>query len=159
MRLKLLLVICCSSLSLCAFSQNFPRWGKLSPQEIKLTVCTFDSSATAVVLADYGKLTIDYNNVAIEYHIRVKILDKKSLNRADISIPYYIKDKLEGLSAQTLKVDKTGKVISKEVLKNQIFDVDQSAEWKEKRFTFPDVEVGSILEYRYKTLSQRYTFP
>ncbi len=158
MRLKLLLVACFGCLSFLSYSQNFPKWGKLTAQEIKLTVCPFDSAATAVVLADYGKITIDYNAVTTEFHIRMKILDKKALDRATMKIAYYSKDKIEGLSAQTLKIDKTGKTVATEISRSQIFDADHE-DWKEKRFAFPDVEVGSILEYKYKKVSQRYTFP
>jgi hypothetical protein len=51
--------------------------------------------------------------VLIERHRRIKILDRKGLGQANISIPYYIKNDLEkvtSLQAQTLNVDAKGKV-------------------------------------------------
>ncbi|MDJ1468525.1 DUF3857 and transglutaminase domain-containing protein [Cytophagaceae bacterium DM2B3-1] len=152
-------------ISLCiysiTYSQSPIKWGKISDREAKLSVCPFDSAASAVVLADYGRITIDYNNVTIERHKRIKILDKKGLDRANMALQYYAKDRIENIDkveAQTITVDKSGKAIITEVPKNQIFDVDASVNWREKRFTFPSVEVGSIIEYRSKTTSQNYTF-
>jgi hypothetical protein len=137
------------------------RWGKVTPEEIKLTRCAFDSTATAVVLADYGQIKLGYGNVLIERHRRIKILDRKGLGQANISIPYYIKNNMEkvtSLQAQTLNVDAKGKVIETEVAGKQLFDVDANENWREKRFTFANVEVGSILEYRYTTVSENFFF-
>lgn len=143
------------------FAQNPLKWGKISEKEAKMTVCSFDSAASAVVLSDYGKITIDYGVITIERHKRIKILDNKALDEADISLPYYVKDRLERiekLEAQTISMDKTGKPVVTEVANNQMFDVEISKDWREKRFGFPKVEAGSIIEYRYRTISQNYTF-
>jgi hypothetical protein len=137
------------------------RWGKVTPDEIKLSRCAFDSTAAAVVLADYGQIKLGYGNVLIERHRRIKILDRKGLGQANISIPYYIKNDLEkvtSLQAQTLNVDAKGKVTETEVPGKQMFDVDASENWREKRFTFANVEAGSILEYRYTTVSENFFF-
>ncbi|HEX8529771.1 MAG TPA: DUF3857 domain-containing protein [Cytophagales bacterium] len=143
-------------------AQSAPvRWGKLTPEEIKLTRCAFDSTATAVVLADYGQIKLGYGNVLIERHRRIKILDRKGIGQANISIPYYTKNDLEkvtSLQAQTLNVDAKGKVTETEVPGKQQFDVDASENWREKRFTFANVEPGSILEYRYTTVSENFFF-
>ncbi len=142
-------------------AQNPLKWGKISEKEAKMTVCSFDSAASAVVLSDYGKITIDYGVITIERHKRIKILNNKALDEADISLPYYVKDRLERiekLEAQTISMDKAGKPVVTEVANSQMFDVEISKDWREKRFGFPKVEPGSIIEYRYRTISQNYTF-
>jgi len=161
MKQGLLLFFCCICASIHTYAQSPVKWGKVSEKEAKLTVCAYDSTASAVVLVDYGRITIDYGSITIERHQRIKILDKKAMSRADISLPYYAKDRLENIDkveAQTIKVDKNGKTVIAEVPRNQIFDVDASVNWREKRFSFPAVEVGSIIEYRAKTTSKNYTF-
>ncbi len=162
MKSNLLLAIYFSCIYSTSFSQTPLKWGKVSNSEAKLTVCPYDSTAQAVVLADYGKITIDYGHIVIERHRRIKILDKKALDRASVSLPYFVRDRLENIDkieAQTITFDKSGKAIVTEVPKNQIFDADAATNWREKRFAFPSVEVGSILEYKYRTISQNYTFP
>ncbi len=160
--LRAFLYVLLAAAPACLLAQPAPvRWGKLTPEEIKLSRCAFDSTATAVVLADYGQIKLGYGNVLIERHRRIKILDRKGLGQANISIPYYIKNDLEkvtSLQAQTLNVDAKGKVTETEVPGKQQFDVDASENWREKRFTFANVEVGSILEYRYTTVSENFFF-
>jgi hypothetical protein len=81
---------------------------------------------------------------------------------ANVALAYFVRDhsdKIDKVEAQTINIDPSGKAVAIEVSKNQIFDVDVTNDWREKRFSFPSVEVGSVLEYRYRTVSQRYTFP
>jgi hypothetical protein len=137
------------------------KWGKVSKEDMLLKVCPFDSAAIAVVLADYGKISIGNGNVLIERHRRIKILDRKALEYANVVIPYYVKEDMEkvtSLHAQTLNVGAAGKLIASEVEGKQIFEADAEKNWREKRFTFPNVEVGSIIEYRYTTISKNFTF-
>ncbi len=145
--------ICCS-----VVSQSPLKWGKISSTEAQLQLCPFDSSASAVVLADYGRITIS-NTITIDRHIRIKILDKKGLNLANVALAYYIKDRLEDINkveAQTITIDKNGKTLVTEVPKSQFFTVDVSENWQEKRFSFPAVDVGSIIEYRFRKTSRYY---
>ncbi len=112
-----------------------------------------------MVLNDYGKIVFGYEAVYIERHKRIKILNRKGLQEATISIPYYAKDNLEKIAflrAQTLKIDDKGKVHTQEVNAKQIFDVNHTSNLREKRFIFPNVEVGSIIEYRYTTISKNF---
>jgi len=53
----------------------------------------------------------------------------------------------EGGQAQTIKVEK-----------DQIFEVEVANGWKEVRITFPNVKVGSIIEYTYKKTDKNITF-
>ncbi|MDO1450168.1 DUF3857 and transglutaminase domain-containing protein [Rhodocytophaga aerolata] len=135
------------------------QWGKVNAEEGQLKVCPFDSSASAVVLSDYGRIVFGYEAVYIERHKRIKILTRKGLQEATISIPYYAKDNLEKIAflrAQTLKLDEKGKVSSQEVSAKLIFDVNHSSSLREKRFTFPNVDEGTIVEYRYTTISKNF---
>lgn len=137
------------------------RWGKVTPEEIKLTHCAFDSAAGAVVLADYGQIKMGYTQIFIERHRRIKILNRQGLEQANVSIPYYIKDNLERITtlrAQTLNVDAGGKMTVTEVAGKQMFTVDAAKNWREKRFAFTDVKEGSILEYQYTTASENFSF-
>ncbi|QHT68384.1 DUF3857 domain-containing protein [Rhodocytophaga rosea] len=143
------------------YSQFVPtyKWGKVLPEEIQLKVCAIDSSASAVVLSDYGKVIFGNGVIYIERHKRIKILDQKGSGEGNITIPYYTKDhyeKITGLQAHTITIDQNGKIATHKVNADQIFEVDLANKWREKRFTFPNVEAGAILEYRYTTLTHNY---
>jgi len=143
-------------------AQSAPmRWGKVTPEEIKLTHCAFDSTATAVVLADYCEIKMGYTQIYIQRHRRIKILNRQGLEEANVSIPYYVKDNFERITtlrAQTLNVDAAGKTTATEVAGKQVFTVDAAKNWREKRFAFTNVKEGSILEYQYTTASDNFSF-
>lgn len=157
----ILLLVLLSSYNI--FSQPDPvKWGKVSDEDAKLKLCSFDSSAAAVVLCDYGKVSFNYgSHVVIERHTRIKILDRKAIDKANVVLPYYVKDDLEkitNIKAQTINFSSQGKVTVQEVENSQIFDVKENDKWHQKRFTLPAVKEGSIIEYKYTTLSKNYTF-
>lgn len=143
-------------ISASTFSQNKRPFGNITTEENNLKVYEKDSSATAVVLAEYGDYFFaernDYMRLIKRYHVRIKILDKNGLDQANIEIPLYRTskryEKIEEIKAVTYT---NGKRYS--VDKNQIFDVDESEHWTAKKFTFPNVEVGSIIEYSYQLQS------
>jgi hypothetical protein len=152
----------CLASSFPLFSQPDPlKWGKVSDEEASLKICSFDSSAAAVILFDYGKVRFNYGtHVIIDRHTRIKILDRKAIDRANIILPYYIVDDLEkitNIKAQTINRASDGKLTIHELEDQQVFDVKEDDKWREKRFTLPSVNEGSIIEYRYTTLSKNYT--
>ena len=94
------------------------KWGKCSVEEINLKAVPFDSSATAVVLKDIGKLQmVDYTTTNLTRHRRIKILKQTGENKANIIIPFYSHknvERIQNLKAQTINLDESGK---KEIVK------------------------------------------
>lgn len=137
------------------------KWGKLSKFETSYTSCTFEPEASAVVLNDEGKIEISSGHVVITRQRRIKILKKAGIEQANIEIPFYVNNDLEsvkGVKGQTLNTDAKGKIVKIKVDSKKIFEEDLSQNWKVKKFTFPDVKVGSVLEYTYTTYSKNYRF-
>lgn len=150
----LLLLFSCFYLTVNA--QKEDEFGKLTSFEKNFKTYEKDSTAKAVVLFEKGKdhFEVIGNKIRLikEYHVKIKILKKEGFDKANISIPYYHKDGLteivENISAIT---HNTG---SKNfVLKNKTYTSDVSENWSEKKFTFPNVQEGSILEYQYKLIT------
>ncbi|MTI31631.1 DUF3857 domain-containing protein [Xanthovirga aplysinae] len=141
-----------------SYGQKAPvKWGKVSEEDLQLKECEFEKDANAVILNDYGTVEFDRNNVIINRHVRIKILNQEGLEWADVRIPYYAEDRFElvnSVKAQTINSDENGKLYKISVEGKEIFEVDKDKNWKEKRFTFPSVKVGSILEYSYTTVSK-----
>src|SRR5690242_7324009 len=101
-------------------AQSTPiKWGKVTDEELKLKICPFDSSAAAVVLCDYGDVSFNYGSyVTINRHIRIKILDRKAIDRANIILSYYVENELEKITdikAQTININPQGKLSIHEV--------------------------------------------
>lgn len=143
-----------------SFAQKAPVvWGAIPPEDLKMTHYDADSSAGAVVLANYGKLTFDFlaqdgdTRFELAIHKRIKILKKTAFEEGDIVLPFYSENKYEvinNLKAQLITSD--GKVV--QVNKKDIFVEKVNDQLSLKKFTFPNLIEGAVVEYKY-TLSSR----
>src|SRR5689334_6496539 len=70
------------------------KFGKLEMKDLTMRTYDKDTSASAVVLGDYGKSYFVLSNYAglqliFERHTRIKILKKSGYEWADMIIPFY----------------------------------------------------------------------
>lgn len=154
-----LLLLLTARLSFAQEHQPIPvRWGAVSEAELTMKECVYDKTANAVVLCDFGRVDfIGNGKLTITRHVRLKILKDQAKDRANIVIPYFVKnhhEQIGSIKAQTINVDEKGKTVKIPVEAKQFFDADRNENWKEKRFAFPAVQAGSILEYTYTTVSK-----
>ena len=139
------------------FAQKAPiKWGKVSEEDLKMTVYEQDSAASAVILCDYGTVQFDLRGddfqTEFEHHKRIKILKEGGYRQADIEIPYYKElESVIGLKAQVILPD--GKKL--EVSKKDIFTEEVTENWSMKKIAFPGIVPGAIIEYKYKINSER----
>lgn len=82
-----------------ASAQEFStKYGKITQDELSMTVCDFDTAAVAVVLYKIGDTQYEYinNDFRVEYTVeaKIKILKQEGTKYADIAIPYYYNDKI-----------------------------------------------------------------
>jgi len=132
------------------------KWGKVSQEEIDYKQVTFEKEAPAVVLYEEGKTTISgaFRN---SVYRRIKILDEKGIEFANQELPYYSFKNLEqfgNIKAQTINIE-NGKPVIHPVDKKDIFDVTVNEYYNSKKFTFPNVKVGSIIEFEYEMQDEK----
>lgn len=146
------------ALSCCLLAQaqpEFETWGKITPEEKALKVCAFDSEAVAVVLIDEAINDYDDERHLITYrHTRIKILKDKGLGYADIEIPFYAKDefqRIDDIEATAYNFNADGQMVIQAVDRKSIFSQPRNELWHYKKFAFPGVRPGSIIEYKYKS--------
>ena len=137
-----------------AFSAD---WPPISPDELTMTALPQQPGAPAVVLL-HEEVADDPNNYHSVY-MRIKILTEAGRKYADVELPYVRKFAISEISGRTLHPDGTvtpfqGKPFDKVVVKGPGFRVNV------KTFTLPDVQVGSILDFRYSLrYSDRLFYP
>ncbi|WP_462248740.1 DUF3857 domain-containing protein [Ferruginibacter sp.] len=157
---KYILFLLIISTAAIAFAQKeIPAFGKVDKADLEMKDCDFDKGAIAVKLIDWGNTYYDRGTAGFslfktvfEKRTRIKILKEKGLSEADVKIPYYSRnndEKFLRLTAYTYNIDATGNVISTEVKKNSIYPKKIDADYSEMIIAFPEVKVGSIIEYRY----------
>ncbi len=145
--LTLLLFYC-----LTGFSQLPDNFGELTPFEQQISSYDKDSTANAVILYERGDNYFKVINRKIrlikEYHGKIKIFNDKAFDLGTIRIQLYhnnnASEKLVTIKGITHNGSRQHRV-----LPNEIFTSDLSERWKEKKFTFPKLQPGSILEYTY----------
>jgi len=153
---NLLLSISSFCLWLPILGQQKVEFGEITSQERALKIYEKDTTASAVYLYENGdnyfEIRDDYIWLITKYHAKIKILDKKGFEYANINIPYYHSEKRTEKISRIRAVTHNG-VAERSVKKEEIFDISSSERWSEKRFTFPEVQEGSILEYTYEVQS------
>jgi hypothetical protein len=120
--------------------------------EYDFTTFKKDTTAGAVVLYEKGDhyfTTVDNRTVLRKnYHVKIKIINKKGFESGNITLPLYFntdnEEKLTHIRAITHNKRNTF-----EVTPGNIFTSDISENWRHKTFTFPNIKSGSILEYAY----------
>ncbi|AXY73284.1 DUF3857 domain-containing protein [Paraflavitalea soli] len=139
---------------------EFETWGQLSQEERDLKVCAFDSEAVAIVLID--EAVSDYNEERhlITYrHIRIKILKEKGLEYANVMIPFYAKNdfqSIDDIEATAFNFDGSNNQTTLAVDRKSIFTEASNDIRHLKKFTFPGIRVGSIIEYKYRSTEKNY---
>ncbi|HEV3250450.1 MAG TPA: DUF3857 domain-containing protein, partial [Puia sp.] len=136
---------------------DIQAFGIIDKAELQMSECDFDKNAEAVVLFDIEEVRcLLYAHSVyseIHHHIRIKILKNKGLERADIKIPflkYQNTESIGNIDAQTYNLDPSGNIIVTKLEKKYIFDKVIDKRVSEMIFTFPEVKVGSIIEYEFK---------
>ncbi len=150
-----LLMIVSSAQVMAGFGDKYPiRWGKISPGEFSILPQRSDSFAPAIVLCDFSNIEVT-NRTFYTRHTRMKIINAEGLKYASVEIPYQTRNRHDDfidLKARTLVME-NGKILEYKVSPGQIEDIKINDQWSKKKFTFPNVQPGVIIEYRYTVAS------
>src|ERR1700743_1713333 len=124
-------------------------WLPISQDELKMTSVPEAPGAPAVILYRQVDRDDSAKTGNEQDYVRIKILTEEGRKYADVEIPYF-RDQgtIVGLRARTIRPDGSiamfeGKAYDKTIVKAR------NVKYLAKTFTLPDVQVGSIIEYRY----------
>ncbi len=135
-----------------------PEWQQPTPAELSMTADPAAPGAAAVIL---NMDENDDDNLKMqEIYVRKKILTEAAKKDADVEIGYQRRTYTIGaIAGRTIHSDGTivpftAKPFDKLIAKGQ------GSQYQAKVFSLPDVQVGSIIEYRYQIrYEDRYTIP
>ncbi|WP_277899410.1 DUF3857 domain-containing protein [Galbibacter pacificus] len=166
---KLLILLPCLLLHLSSFytaaqEKKGREIDDVTNEELEMAIYQKDTTANAVVLYEEGnnyfeverKGNFQFIRLIKQYYCKIKILNEKGFDEANIEIPFYHADKetekISNIKAMTHNGPQ--KIV---VGQNDIYVTDINEHWSAYRFTFSDVKKGSVLEYRY-TLKSPFFF-
>ncbi|HRE77399.1 MAG TPA: DUF3857 domain-containing protein [Flavobacterium sp.] len=140
------------------------EFGKVTKQELEEKIHPIDTSANAAILFKKARTHFYYTDkkgfqCETTYEIKLKIYKKEGLIWANYSIPYYIGwSELDNdnvffsdvvtYNLEDNKIEKT-KLSAQGLFKEKINEY-----WMKKTITFPNVKVGSVIEFKYKLVSE-----
>ena len=149
------------SLSIYGQDKSPVKFGKISAEDFK-KVYGIDSNASAVIVADIGSSEITGNlkgwfSIQFKHFKRVHILNKNAFELANVEIPLYFEgdneEELRNLKAHTYNLE-NGKITEAKLdVKTSVYRSNLSKNHALKKFTFPAVKEGSIIEYEYTVYS------
>jgi hypothetical protein len=139
------------------------KFGSVSIEDFKPKTYSIDTSADAVLIAEVSAVNFKGNtngSLKLVQNIkkRIHILKKGGFDAANIVIALYKgsfdEEKMTALSAFTYNLE-GDKVVAYEVRKDAVFNEEVSKNFYQKKFTFPNLKEGAIIEYTY-TLESPY---
>lgn len=139
------------------------EWGNIPRSDREMQSFAEDPEAGAVLLGEIGHLDFRSKGKEFEYilrvHRRIKLLRKSAFDRqATISIPYYHHNESEwmiAIEAQTITPD--GR---KHPLSPRDFYYEKKDQFRTHvNFTFPQLQEGVVLEYRFAIRSDNIVQP
>ena len=139
-----------------AFAQDPPvEFGKIPMEDLAMTVCPLDSSADAMILADYGQSYVN-DELGVDYERlrRVKLFRKPAFDAWGTDVISLFTgngySRLLKLEGATYALASDGSVIRTELSDEGIFKEKVDADRTRHRLTMPALTPGCIVELRYK---------
>ena len=158
--LPFLLLFCVTSQ---AQTNGFQFGITTNKSQLEMKVYEKDTTANAVVLQEFGESRIDDENdfnLLHDYHVKIKILNSKGFDQANISVPLY---KQNGKTEKVYKIEAStfnlvnGKIEESKFDSRKTFTENKSKYLDVLKFTLPNIREGSVIEVRY-TLESPFIF-
>lgn len=142
------------------YGQKF-KFGSIDIKNLEETQYELDPEADAVVL--YKKRNSNYMyssgsgwRLVTEVIERIKIYNKDGFEYASKKIPYYMGNSNESVSIKAVTYNlENGRIIKTKLDGKKIYEEDINEDWSSKNFTMPNINEGSIVEWKY-TVSSPY---
>lgn len=140
-----LLPFCLVLTAVPAFS--YSEWQQPTPEELKMTSDPAAPNAPAVYL--FREETVDDKIHMHSMYARIKILNEKGKEYGDVEIPYWGGDfQVRNISGRTIHSDGTVIPFTGQAIEKLDFKTSEYRRMR-KVFSLPDVQIGSIIEYRW----------
>ncbi len=143
------------------------KFGNIPMEDLRMTQYDKDTTAAAVVLADFGHAYITVTSVGatlqFERHVRIKILKKEGLSWANAGIRLFHngsdEERIASLKGASYTLE-GGALVETKMEKGNTFKEKINRYFNNTKFTIPNAKVGSVIEYVYTIHSDFITnFP
>ncbi|HEY4107824.1 transglutaminase domain-containing protein [Puia sp.] len=135
------------------------RFGIVTTQDFDIGKT--DSTTGAIIIAEYGESSFSSDIkgnfiITFTHSCRMRIIKRSAFDAATVAIPLFMtssaQEHIEKLKASTYNLE-NGKVVETRLEDKEVFTDKLSKEYLRKKFAFPALKEGSIVEYTYKQVS------
>lgn len=142
------------------------KFGKVTEEEMAIQECDFEPDAKSMIIGEMGDLKFQYDNLKgwqyrMEVEVRKKIFEITDADQGNIKIRVY--DPLKGSSKEEISNLKAfvynivdGKIEKEKVENKEFFRTRLNDYNVEVSFAIPNIQKGSIIEYKYTKISDYY---
>ncbi len=159
--LKAIIAACLFTFQCISAHAQESTFGVFNNTDIQIKECPFDKGAEAVIIFDKAVSTYnDDYNLLTERNIKLKILKESGIDRGNISIYFYSNDNFEminSIEAVVISTDDNGNLVRDMLNKKNIFTKKINSLYSEITFAMPNVKVGSIIEYKYRSWMKSFS--
>lgn len=127
-------------------------FGKVTMEDLSNKPYKPDPGADAIILSETGVASLQYQEgfyVEYEKNVKIRIVNNKGYDYANIKILFDIDDKMDSYKASTFNL-RNGEKIETGIPKKSFILEKTSKSFYTLKFNFPDVHEGSVIEYSYK---------
>ena len=136
-----------------AWALDPPKFGKVSDEELHMTAPPEAADADAVILLDKCEARVILENSVFRLEaarqIRIKVLTQEGKSQGDRVITFWDNELITDLDAYSVLPDGTRAKLKS----SEVFEEKESGLHRMK-FAIPGVDVGAVIEYRYKLRSR-----
>ncbi|WP_339625824.1 hypothetical protein [uncultured Winogradskyella sp.] len=156
MKLKLLLFVI--FIHVLGFSQNYNPAMPVSKSDLELSYYAKDSTASAVVVYDYGNSFVDKKTFWLNVQIqqKIKILRTDGVQRGEYEVKLYkgktSEEKILKIRGTTYNLENDN--IVKTVMDPSAVFREENKDYTLVKFVLPNVKVGSVITVSYETQSR-----
>lgn len=127
------------------------EWKPVDPAELALKTPKVEKDADAEVIFWEVFVNLGSNHVSLTHYIRIKIFTERGRDsQGKVDLTYFGKNKIEDVSARTIKLDGTIVELKKDAIFERVLVKVSGLKLRSKSFALPAVEPGAIIEYRWR---------
>ena len=141
---RIILPLVLMLISIIASAEKAPiKFGKVEVEDLQMKVYDKDTSASAVILCDYGVFSGE--NLTFTRVFRIKILKKEGLDWANKTFPYGFNTNVKGITYNLVN----GEIEETKLRSESIFKEKITQNHYQLKVAMPDVRVGSVIDLQF----------
>jgi hypothetical protein len=130
------------------------EWRPVTPEELAMKTPKVEPDADAEAIFWEVRIDDSSDDLAMQHYVRVKIFTDRGREKYNkLDIPFSRKVKIKDIAARVIKPDGTPIEITKQDIVEKEIIKAGGVKLKVKSFALPNLEIGSIVEYRYREVA------